>query len=150
MCATLGGRSPAAAVTNRTREVFLIGGDASHRTIQRTISADTAAAMGLRGGLPAGRPGDPDDDRKWFATDWMDTDDAQDALQFQQHSLPDMYAQLRSIVGWRRAVMRLLAPAVRLYLRWHSPYRRLDGRYADPWTAIEDRWGDPRPDTTRS
>jgi nucleoside-diphosphate-sugar epimerase len=136
----------AATVTMRTREVFLIGGDGTHRTTQRTISTDAAAAMGLRGGLPAGRPGDPADDRAWFATDWMDTSDAQDVLQFQQHSQPDMYAQLRATIGWRRLLLRVLAPALRLYLRRRSPYRRMPGRYADPWTIIEQRWGDPRPD----
>lgn len=136
----------AATTTERSGEVFLIGGDTSHRTTQNTITADAAEAMGIRGGLPSGRPGDPSDDHRWFATDWMDTSDAQGALGFQRHSLPDLHAQLKQKVGWRRFLMAVAAPLLRLYLKRRSPYRRFPGRYADPWAAIERRWGDPSPE----
>ena len=86
----------AATVTDHVREVFLIGGDETHRITQAVIGAESAAAMGLVGGLPPGRPGDPDDDRAWYATDWMDTDRAQNSLAFQRHSLPAMNAELRA------------------------------------------------------
>ncbi len=52
-------------------------------------------AMGLVGVLPLGRPGDPDSDLNWFATDWMDTARAQELLSFQHHSLPDIFAETR-------------------------------------------------------
>lgn len=48
-----------AATKSVSREVFLIGGDATHRITQGAITADITAAMGLRGGMPPGRPGDP-------------------------------------------------------------------------------------------
>jgi nucleoside-diphosphate-sugar epimerase len=135
----------AATLTDHVREVFLIGGDETHRISQAVIGAESAEAMGLVGGLPPGRPGDPDDDRAWYATDWMDTERAQNVLAFQHHSLPDMNAELRAKVGWRRVLLRLLAPAMRWYLRRHSPYRGIAGNYADPMQALDRRWGDPRP-----
>ncbi len=135
----------AATVTDRAREIFLIGGDDTHRVTQASVGTESAAAMGLRGGLPAGRPGNPDDDQAWFATDWMDTEYAQDILAYQHHSLPAIYAEIRAKVGWRRRPLRLLAPALRWYLRRRSPYRGFPGVYADPWGAINQRWGDPRP-----
>jgi nucleoside-diphosphate-sugar epimerase len=139
----------AATVTDHVREMFLIGGDDTHRITQASLGTESAAAMGLRGGLPAGRPGNPDDDRAWFATDWMDTERAQDVLAFQRHSLPEMHAEIRVKVGWRRWLLRPLAPTLRWYLRRRSPYRGFPGDYADPWGAIENRWGDPRPSLRR-
>lgn len=135
----------AATVTDHVREVFLIGGDETHRITQAVIGAESAAAMGLVGGLPPGRPGDPDDDESWYATDWMDTERSQKILVFQHHSLPDMNAELRAKVGWRRVLLRLLAPVARWYLRRQSPYRGIAGVYADPMRALDRRWGDPRP-----
>lgn len=135
----------AATVTDHVREIFLVGGDDTHRIMQAGVGIESAAALGLRGGLPAGRPGNPDDDRAWFATDWMDTERAQNVLAYQRHSLPAMYAEMRAKVGWRRWLLRLLVPALRWYLRRRSPYRGFPGHFADPWNAIEKRWGDPRP-----
>lgn len=137
-----------ATTTSASREVFLVGGDATHRTTQGTISADITAAMGLRGNMAARRPGDPHNSQEWFATDWMDTAASQKILGFQRHSLPDMFAELRRTVGWRRWPLRLVAPVVRTYLSRHAPYRGVDGRYAKPWQTISTRWGDPRPDAT--
>jgi nucleoside-diphosphate-sugar epimerase len=136
-----------ATTTSVSREVFLVGGDGTHRTTQDAISAGITSAMGLRGGLPPRRPGDPRNSQEWFATDWMDTAASQNVLGFQRHSLPDMFAELRRTVGWRRWPMRLVAPMTRAYLSRHAPYRGIPGRYAQPWQAISRRWGDPRPDT---
>lgn len=134
----------AAITTSHIGEVFLIGGDDSHRTTQLAVAAETAAAMGLAGGIPPGRRGDPDKDGAWFATDWMDTERSQEVLAFQSHSLRAMHAETSAAVGWRRAPLRLLAPIVRAGLKSRSPYRGVDGQFADPWRAIERCWGDPR------
>lgn len=133
----------AAIRTEHVRAVYLIGGDRTHRIRQLEIGADAAVAMGLRGGLPPGRLGDPDDDLSWYATDWMDTEHAQNVLRYQHHSLPGMHAETRSRVGWLRWPLLLLAPILRWYLRRKSPYRGFDGRWADPMRAIAQRWGDP-------
>ncbi len=134
----------AAISTSHVREVFLIGGDSSHRTTQSAVASETAAAMGLAGGIPAGRLGDPDEDRSWFVTDWMDTERSQQVLGFQRHSLPAMHAETSAAVGWRRGPIRLAAPIVRAVLKTQSPYRGMGGQFADPWRAIERCWGDPR------
>ena len=140
----------AASVTDHVGEIFLIGGDHSHRITQATLGAETAAAMGMAGGLPPGRRGDPDDDHSWYATDWMDTRSSQNILDYQRHSFPAMNAELRANVGWRHGLIRLVTPAVRWYLKQRSPYRGFAGSYADPLTAISHRWGDPRPSQSAS
>ncbi|MCC3313212.1 NAD-dependent epimerase/dehydratase family protein [Nocardia africana] len=136
----------AAIGTPCVREVFLIGGDASHRLRQCDIGASIAAASGLPGAIPRGLDGDPDSDADWFATDWMDTARSQDVLRFQHHSFPDMLAEIRSRTGIVRFLARPSTPVVRWYLGRLSPYRDGSRAFADPWGAIRARFGDPEPD----
>ncbi len=131
----------AATTADVTGRILLIGGDDSHRLIQGEIGASTAAAMGLVGGLPRGRPGDPADDEGWFATDWMDTATAQELLAHQHHSWPQMLAEIAGKSAWRRVPLRFVAPLAREYLKRRSPYYRQPGRYANPWEAVRRRWG---------
>ncbi|PZU03614.1 MAG: oxidoreductase [Gordonia sp. (in: high G+C Gram-positive bacteria)] len=137
----------AAATGQMNNKIYLIGGDESHRITQGFLAPAVSEAMGLTGGLPIGRPGNPDSDRDWFATDWMDTSSAQAALGFQRHTLADLIAETRDRVGVRRYPLRVIAPAMRRYLRGQSPYRHTPGRFADPWGAIASRWGNPSPDS---
>lgn len=138
----------AAITTPATREVFLIGGDESHRVRQGDVSTLMAKAMGLVDGIPAGRKGDPGRDEQWFTTDWMDVNRAQAVLAFQHHRLPDMLAELRRTVGpLRYRLFRVVAPLVRWSLQRQSPYRRSSDTLADPWTAVRVRFGRPEPDT---
>lgn len=134
-------------VETANHEVLLIGGDpATHRLTQSQVGAEAAAAMGIRGGLSTGRPGDPDDDAAWFHTDWMDTTRAQEVLGFQRHSWPQLLADTRANAGWKRFPIGLAAPLIRAFLKSKSAYKGYPGQYADVWNAIAKRWGDPRPD----
>ncbi|WP_223163714.1 NAD-dependent epimerase/dehydratase family protein [Nocardioides humilatus] len=127
-------------------ETFLIGGDDSHRRVQGEIGSDIIEAMGLAGALPVGRPGNPDDDTSWFATDWMDTASAQAALDFQHHTWDGMLAEIRERAGWKRPLLRVLTPVVRVALARRSPYRGAPGTYADLWGKVRAKWGEPAPD----
>lgn len=135
----------AALETDATKEVFLVGGDASHRVRQGELAEALAAAIGLAGVLPAGRPGDPARDDAWFATDFMDTARAQAVLGFQHHSLPSLLAEAAAAMGWRRRPLAALAPLLRPLLRRRDPHRGQAGDRADPWVRIAAMWGDPRP-----
>ena len=117
-----------------------------HHLRQGDLAPDLAAATGLVGALPTGRPGNPDSDGDWFATDWMDTAKAQRALSFQHHSWPDMLAQVRAATGWKRYPLRLASPVARVLLQRAAAYRDKPGRFADPWGVIRERWGEPGPD----
>jgi nucleoside-diphosphate-sugar epimerase len=122
-------------------EILLIAGDDSHRMRQGDVGRELAAARGLTGGLPAGRPGNPDSDDDWFVTDWMDTTRAQEALAFQRYSWPDMLAEMRERAGWTRYPLRLVAPIARAILKRRSVYWKAPGQYADPWGAIRAKLG---------
>jgi nucleoside-diphosphate-sugar epimerase len=101
---------------------------ADGRHVQGDIAPASAAAMGLVGGIPAGRKGNPE------------------ALKFQRVSWPHMLAELADRMGWRRYPARLAAPYAHALLKHRSPYYRSPGRYADPWRVMAAKWNDPRPD----
>ena len=107
-----------------------------------------AAARGLTNVLPGGRPGNPDSDADWFVTDWMDTARSQQVLSFQQHSWPEMLAEIRAAAGWRRYPMRLAAPLARVTLKRRAAYRNAPWRYANPWGAIRTEMGEPLSDVS--
>ncbi len=136
----------AASTANVTGRILLIGGDDSHRLLQGEVGSSTAAAMGLVGALPPGRPGDPHDDDGWFATDWMESATANALLGHQHHSWPQMLAETADKAGWKRYPLRVIAPLAREYLKRQSPHYRQPGRYANPWEAVRRRWGAPEAD----
>lgn len=121
---------------------LLIGGDDSHRLTQREFAAGISAAAGLRGGIPEGRPGDPEDDAGWFAVDWMDTAEAQRLLGFQEVSWEQTLTDLGAHVGFVRHALPLAAPVVRALLGLRSPYRGIPAGPARPWEGIAARWGE--------
>jgi D-erythronate 2-dehydrogenase len=135
----------AATVAPCVGETLLIGGDETHRLTQGDIGPATAAAIGLVGGIPIGRKGDPGSPDKWFATDWMDTARAQEVLEFQRYSWPDMLIETADKAGWKRPLLRVAAPVLHEVLKRRSAYYKKPGIYADPWGAVTDKWGDPRP-----
>ncbi|OBI89341.1 NAD(P)-dependent oxidoreductase [Mycobacterium sp. 1245805.9] len=137
----------AATTADVLGEILLVGGDESHLLRQGDVGKALATARGLVDVLPGGRPGDPDSDENWYITDWMDTTRAQQALQFQHHSWPDMLAEMRAAAGWRRQPARVISPLVRQFLKRRAAYRDWPGTYADPWGAIRAEFGEPRPDT---
>mgnify|MGYP000913035477 CR=1 FL=1 len=133
----------AATTADVAGEVLLIGGDDSHRLTYAQVTSELVAALGLPGAMPPGRPGNPDSDDDWFVTDWMDTTRAQEALGFQNHSWPDLKAELSKKYGLLRYPGPLLAPLVRAVMARRSPYRNDPGQYADPWGKIRDKLGEP-------
>ena len=137
-------RACAAATTaDAVGEVLLIAGDHSHRHCYGDLAPALVSALGMPGAIPPGRPGNPDSDTDWFVTDWMDTTRAQEALQFQQYSFPDMMAELADKFRWARGPGRLLAPIAREVMKRRGAYWNAPGQYADPWGAIRAKLGDP-------
>jgi len=133
----------AATTADVAREILLIAGDESHRHSYGELSPTVVSALGMPGAVPPGRPGNPDSDTDWFVTDWMDTTRAQEALQFQHHSWPDMMVQMREEFGWKRYPARLIAPIARAVMTRRGAYWKAPGKYADPWGAIRAKLGDP-------
>jgi hypothetical protein len=133
----------AATTAEVAGEILLIGGDDSHRHTYEELTAALVAALGLPRAVPPGRPGNPDSDDDWYVTDWMDTSRAQEALRFQDHSFPDLTAELAQRFRLLHLPGPLVAPLVRQLMKWRSPYRNAPGTYADPWGRIRAKLGEP-------
>lgn len=126
--------------------VFLIGGNASYLKTQREIEDDMMEAIGIgRLGKGASLPGNPDDEFGWSFTDWYDTSQSQEVLNYQRHH----WEQTRQWVaeglpvGVRR-IIRLLSPALRCLMRLNlslQKRREKRGCYADPWRLIGATFG---------
>jgi nucleoside-diphosphate-sugar epimerase len=122
-------------------KVLLIGGGPGNRLTQQQVGHALTAAIGLRGVLPSGRPGDAADDDAWFVTDWMDTNEAQSLLGFQSHSFADTMGDLAAAVGLKRYLLMLVVPFARLFLWWRSPLRGSRTTVVPLWSEVEGRWG---------
>jgi D-erythronate 2-dehydrogenase len=144
-------RDVARALANATtapcsHEVLLIAGDRTHRMTQGAMSRSVTAALGLRGLLPSGLPGNPDDDDAWFVVDWMDTTRAQEVLDFQRHTWQRTLREIAEHVGVLRHVMPLAVPLGRIYFTLSSPRSPLKwgssrSPYAVLWPSVVARWG---------
>jgi nucleoside-diphosphate-sugar epimerase len=133
----------AAATADVVGDILLVAGDDTHMGRQADLLRSMAAARGLVN-YPPGRAGDPDSDADWYSFgDWMDVTRAQQALAFQDHSWPDMLAEIRKNVGWQYFPTRLIAPLARVALKRRAAYRHSPGQYADVWGAIRARFGEP-------
>jgi nucleoside-diphosphate-sugar epimerase len=140
----------AAAQGGVVGEILLIAGDDSLLLRHGEIGSAMAAAQGMVGLMPAGRPGDPNKDDDWYLNDWMDVTRAQQLLRFQHHSWPDMLAEIRERAGWKRYPMRLVAPVARQFVKRQAAYRKVPGQYADVWEALRAGFGDPAMDIAKS
>ena len=58
----------------------------------------------------------------WFFVDWMDTKEAQNLLNFQNHSMEDYLNDLKEYVGGLRHLAKLFGPIVSMILLNKSPY----------------------------
>jgi nucleoside-diphosphate-sugar epimerase len=133
----------AAAKADVVGDILLVAGDDSHLLRLGEIGTAMAAAQGLPGLMPEGRPGDPDaDDEDWYLNDWMDVSRAQQLLKFQHHSWPDMLAEVRAHSGWKRYPMRFAAPLARQFTKRQAAYRNVPGQYADVRAALRARFGE--------
>lgn len=59
-----------------------------------------------------------------FCTDWLDTEESQRLLQYQQRTLDDYIRDMVAVLGFRRPLIRLFRPLVRGWLLRRSPYWR--------------------------
>ncbi|OBA89187.1 hypothetical protein A5662_24305 [Mycobacteriaceae bacterium 1482268.1] len=90
-CHTVDSRDAAAAfaaalTTDSVGEIFMIGGDESHKRLQGEVARASVDAIGMPAMALTGLPGDPDSDVDWYPLDWMDTTRSQEVLSFQRYS----------------------------------------------------------------
>lgn len=110
----------------RTPEVWgrilFVGGGKSCQLTYREYLTRMLGAMGI-GALP-----DEAFSRAEYATDWIDSTEAQALLRYQRRSFDDIVADLAACLGWKRRLVPVAAPAVRRAILALSPYWAKRGR----------------------
>ena len=100
-------------------KILFIGGGESCRSYTLEFYNRFLDTMGLRPmNADVLRPGPPH-----FFGDWLDTAESQRLLAFQRHSVDDIFAELRAHVGFKRWLLKLVAPLASAFLERRSPHR---------------------------
>lgn len=95
--------------------VWHIGGGPSCQLYQREIVEGVLAAVGLDM-LP-----EEAFTKVPFPTDWLDTKESQELLQFQERIFQNYLEDLKALLGFRRHLIRLFRPLIRWWMLRQSP-----------------------------
>jgi nucleoside-diphosphate-sugar epimerase len=103
-------------------QTLLIGGGNGCQMLQKDFITRVLDEIGI-GMLP-----EEAFTRTPFYTDWMDTSHSQKMLDYQRRDLDDFLEDIRSSLGVRRYLVRMVKPAVKYWLLKKSPYLAGKGR----------------------
>jgi UDP-glucose 4-epimerase len=105
-------------------KILLIGGGPGGQLYYRDFIGGMMNAMGI-GMLP---------DRAFGSeaaySDWLDTDESQRLLNYQQHSFNDFVQEVASLLGYKKYLIPIVRPLARRWILGKSPYyraNRIDG-----------------------
>ncbi|MFX0168982.1 MAG: NAD-dependent epimerase/dehydratase family protein [Candidatus Hodarchaeota archaeon] len=116
------GTAFANAVTAKTtNKVLLIGGGKPNQMYQREFVAKILTAMGL-GMLPESAFRVATKPDEWFYTDWVDTTESQQLLEYQHHTYDQYLDDLKRAIGFKRHLARLFRGLAKKRLLAQSPY----------------------------
>ncbi len=65
---------------------------------------------------------EPKNEDEWFHTDWLYTDDSQELLRYQRHTLEDFAQEFERRIRIRKFLISLVSPLAKLVLILRSPY----------------------------
>jgi UDP-glucose 4-epimerase len=97
-------------------KILLIGGGPNCQIYQRDLVRRVLEAVGI-GMLP-----EKAFTSKSFYTDWIDTVESQNLLNYQNLALNDYINDIKNSMGFKRYLIRLVKPFVRYWLLRKSPY----------------------------
>jgi len=116
------GRAFANAVdVNALNKVLLIGGGKECQIYQRDFVGGYFDALGIPM-LPDIAFKMPKNHEDWFYTDWMETKESQELLDFQRTSFKEYIENFKKKMGARRFGLKMVAPFAKLGLLMMSPY----------------------------
>lgn len=102
-------------------KIFLICGGEDSQIYQRDLIQGMFGALGLSM-LPNSAFKTAKKDEDWFYTDWCDTTESQNVLNFQNHTFQGFLKDLSENVKMRRVGMKMVSPLAKLALLMMSPY----------------------------
>jgi nucleoside-diphosphate-sugar epimerase len=116
------GQALANALTSDiNHKILLIGGGKNCQMLNRDLIKAMLEATSV-GMLPESAFKVPQSENDWYYTDWMDTKEAQQLLQFQNLTMADHIKDIKNKLGWKRYFYKLISRFIRRYLLKKSPY----------------------------
>ncbi len=106
----------AAGCNSCAGKILLIGGGKKCQLYQKEFISRFLETNGI-GMLPEGAFS-----KNPYYTDWMDTLESQQLLQYQTRTFDDYLSEIKKTIGFRRNIIRLLSPVIKKSLVSKSPY----------------------------
>lgn len=121
-------------------KILMIGGGEKWKQRQRYYLEKIMGAVGI-GMLPdsAYYQPDPERDESWYYNDWMDTEESQALLEYQQRDPEDYFAEVSAELGILRYFSKLLAPLLRRKMARLSAFYRDDPATRLPDSTLAER-----------
>jgi len=116
----------ATAIANSTEadtagKILLLGGGKNCQITNRHLQTRLFEALGI--GMVCEKAFRvPKDESDYWYTDFMDTEESQRLLKFQNHTFEHYIEDLKRAFGWRRIFTKPLGPIIRRWLLRYSPY----------------------------
>ncbi|TXT61563.1 MAG: CDP-paratose 2-epimerase [Promethearchaeota archaeon] len=104
-----------------TNKIFLIGGGSGCQLLERDFIEGLFDAFGL-GMLPDEAFKKPKKKEDWFYIDWLDTEESQKKLKYQNESFQEYVERLKETFRWKRLGIKLISPLAKRVLLKKSPY----------------------------
>ncbi len=104
-----------------TKKVLLIGGGKSNQLLQHEFITNILNAMGI-GMLPKTAFRVATKTEEWYYTDWIDTTESQQLLQYQHYTYDQYIEELKRAIGFKRYLARIFRSFAQKRLLGQSPY----------------------------
>jgi len=109
-------------VTAETKKkVLLIGGGKKCQMLNREFMTKLLEATGV-GMLPDSAFKVPKNDKDWYYTDWMDTSESQELLQYQSLTFEDYLEEFKKKLGIMGKLAKIFRSFAQKLLLKNSPY----------------------------
>ena len=102
-------------------KILLLGGGKSCQMTNRHFQTRLFEALGI-GMICEKAFRVPKDESEYWYTDFMDTEESQKLLKFQNHTFDHYVEDLKRAFGWRRIFTKALSPIIRWWIVKRSPY----------------------------
>ncbi|MBN1214294.1 MAG: NAD(P)-dependent oxidoreductase [Candidatus Lokiarchaeota archaeon] len=112
-----------AVMIDKIKKIYLIGGGEDCQLLEREFIRGFFNALGLTM-LPDKAFKIPKKKEDWFYTDWMDTKESQEILNFQTENFQQYVEKLKRKFRLRRLGLKIISPIVKLILLRKSPYNK--------------------------
>jgi len=114
-----------AVIAETEGKILMIGGGKKCQFINRDFVSKYLETLGI-GMLPEAVFRIPKRESEWYYTNWLETDESQKLLNYQNHTFEDYLQEIKKKLVFTRLIIRLFRPFIRKMLIKRSPYYEIN------------------------